>query len=101
MISGCPPSSCRLYAMLPAQPPYSRRISGTRKATLRMCICSGRMGAVAEYLTEFGIQTGIKTTFSYRVDGNLNLSSVAEVQLVCILQEALTNVRKHAQAEQV
>lgn len=57
--------------------------------------------AAEEYLTEFGIQTGVTTSFSYQVDGDLNLSSVAEVQLVCILQEALTNVRKHAQAGQV
>jgi signal transduction histidine kinase len=58
----------------------------------------GLESAVDEYLTEFGIQTGIKTDFSYLIDGELDLSSVAEVQLVCILQEALTNVRKHAQA---
>jgi signal transduction histidine kinase len=31
----------------------------------------------------------------------LNLSSIAEVQLVCILQEALANVRKHAHAHRV
>ena len=61
----------------------------------------GLDAAVDEYLTEFEIQTGIKTFFSYQVHGSLNLSSVAEVQLVCILQEALTNVRKHAQAGQV
>src|SRR5258708_16624617 len=29
--------------MLPAQPPNSRRSSGTRKATFNMWICSGRM----------------------------------------------------------
>ncbi|HEX5809684.1 MAG TPA: histidine kinase [Anaerolineales bacterium] len=57
--------------------------------------------AVDEYLAEFGIQTEIRTSFEYMVDGDLNLSSVAEVQLVCILQEALTNVRKHARAGQV
>src|SRR5690606_15883788 len=61
----------------------------------------GLEAAVREYLTEFDIQTGIETTFSYQVEGDLNLSSVAEVQLVCILQEALTNVRKHAQANRV
>jgi nitrate/nitrite-specific signal transduction histidine kinase len=61
----------------------------------------GLEAAVREYLTEFDIQTGIETTFSYQVDGDLNLSSVAEVQLVCILQEALTNVRKHARADRV
>jgi nitrate/nitrite-specific signal transduction histidine kinase len=57
--------------------------------------------AVGEYLTEFGIQTGVETRFDYQVDGELRLASVAEVQLVCILQEALTNVRKHARASEV
>jgi signal transduction histidine kinase len=57
--------------------------------------------AVDEYLTEFGIHTGVETNFSYQVEGDLNISSIAEVQLVCILQEALTNVRKHAQASRV
>lgn len=61
----------------------------------------GLDAAVEEYLTEFGIQMGIKTTFSFQIDGGLNLSSIAEVQLVCILQEALTNIRKHAQASRV
>lgn len=61
----------------------------------------GLHAAMDEYLAEFGIQTGIKTSFDYHVAGDLNLASVAEVQLVCILQEALTNVRKHAQASQV
>lgn len=61
----------------------------------------GLESAAEEYLTEFGIQMGVETTFSYHVDGDLDLSSVAEVQLVCILQEALTNVRKHARASRV
>jgi signal transduction histidine kinase len=61
----------------------------------------GLISAVGEYLTEFGIQTGVETEFTNRVEGDLNLSSVAEVQLVCILQEALTNVRKHALAGRV
>lgn len=61
----------------------------------------GMSAAVNEYLTEFGIQTGVETKFSYCIEGNLNLASVAEVQLVCILQEALTNVRKHARASRV
>jgi signal transduction histidine kinase len=33
--------------------------------------------------------------------GELKLSSIAEVQLVCILQESLANVRKHAHARKV
>lgn len=61
----------------------------------------GLEAAVREYLSEFDIQTGIETTFSYQVEDELDLSSVAEVQLVCILQEALTNVRKHAHANRV
>lgn len=59
------------------------------------------VSAVQEYLDEFGFQTSIKTQFNYQLDDDLDLSSVAEVQLVCILQEALTNVRKHARASQV
>lgn len=58
----------------------------------------GLVSAIDEYLNEFGIQTRIDTEFENEVAGSLNLASVAEVQLVCILQEALANVRKHAQA---
>jgi signal transduction histidine kinase len=61
----------------------------------------GLASAIKEYLDEFEIQTGVSTEFTYRGDGALNLASVAEVQLVCILQEALTNVRKHAKATEV
>lgn len=61
----------------------------------------GLISAVDEYLAEFSIQTGVETQFIDRVEGDLNLSSIAEVQLVCILQEALTNVRKHAGARRV
>jgi signal transduction histidine kinase len=58
----------------------------------------GLVSAIDEYLNEFGIQTRIETRFRNEVEGPINLSSVAEVQLVCILQEALANVRKHADA---
>jgi two-component system nitrate/nitrite sensor histidine kinase NarX len=61
----------------------------------------GLVSAIDEYLNEFGIQTQIKTQFKNELEGSLNLASLAEVQLVCILQEALTNVRKHAQASSV
>ncbi|MCB8966642.1 MAG: hypothetical protein H6660_07070 [Ardenticatenaceae bacterium] len=61
----------------------------------------GLISAIDEYLNEFGIQTQIDTHFENEVNGSLNLASLAEVQLVCILQEALTNVRKHAQANVV
>ncbi|MBL1172691.1 MAG: hypothetical protein HND45_09840, partial [Chloroflexi bacterium] len=58
----------------------------------------GLASAMDEYLQEFSIQTGIETEFRNEVEGELNLASLAEVQLVCILQEALANVRKHAKA---
>lgn len=61
----------------------------------------GLTSAIDEYLQEFGIQTGIETQFENEVEGDLKLASVAEVQLVCILQEALANVRKHANAAHV
>ncbi|MGD0876563.1 MAG: GAF domain-containing sensor histidine kinase [Anaerolineales bacterium] len=71
--------------------------------SLRTTLANGKglVSAIGEYLDEFSIQTGIETRFS--TDGNekLDLSSIAEVQLVCILQEALANVRKHAHAQKV
>ncbi len=56
----------------------------------------GVIPAIAEYLEEFGIQTKVGVQFVNEVAADTHLSSIAEVQLVCILQEALTNVRKHA-----
>ncbi len=61
----------------------------------------GVVPAIEEYLEEFGIQAQITTHFENQVQGELDIASLAEVQLVCILQEALTNVRKHAQAKHV
>jgi nitrate/nitrite-specific signal transduction histidine kinase len=68
--------------------------------SLRTTLASekGLVSAIDEYLNEFGIQTRIEARFNNEVAGPLNLASLAEVQLVCILQEALTNVRKHAAA---
>lgn len=57
--------------------------------------------AIKEYLEEFGYQTGIRTEFNNEIQEDICLASIAEVQLVCILQEALANVRKHARARQV
>jgi len=61
----------------------------------------GVITGIQEYLEAFGVQTHIATHFTHDVDGELDLPSLAEVQLVCVLREALTNVRKHAQASQV
>jgi nitrate/nitrite-specific signal transduction histidine kinase len=46
----------------------------------------GLVSAMGEYLDEFSIQTGIETCFANNLHGELKLSSIAEVQLVCILQ---------------
>jgi signal transduction histidine kinase len=71
--------------------------------SLRTTLASqkGLVPAIQEYLEEFGIQTHIETEFSNELEHEISLSSIAEVQLVCILQEALTNVRKHALAKKV
>ena len=71
--------------------------------SLRTTLASDRgvIPAIQEYLDEFGIQTQIETHFDNRAGDELELASIAEVQLVCILQEALANVRKHAQARNV
>jgi nitrate/nitrite-specific signal transduction histidine kinase len=71
--------------------------------SLRTTLATGKglVSAIGEYLEEFGIQTGIETHLSNALTGEIKISSLAEVQLVCILQEALANVRKHAQAQQV
>lgn len=61
----------------------------------------GLLSGMAEYLDEFGLQTHIATEFVAGFDGETDLPSLAEVQLVCVLREALTNVRKHAQASRV
>lgn len=61
----------------------------------------GVISGMQEYLDEFEVQTQIKTHFVNTVEGDLGLASLAEVQLVCVLQEALTNVRKHANAVHV
>jgi nitrate/nitrite-specific signal transduction histidine kinase len=71
--------------------------------SLRTTLANGKglVSAIGEYLDEFSIQTGIETSFSNDIHGELKLSSIAEVQLVCILQESLANVRKHAHARKV
>ncbi len=57
----------------------------------------GLVGALREYAQKFGRQSGIATEIE--LDGEPpQLSPAAEVQLVRVIQEALTNVRKHARA---
>lgn len=51
---------------------------------------------VEEYLQRWKEQTGISTQLT--IDADLVLPAAAELQLVRILQESLTNVRKHSRA---
>jgi len=58
----------------------------------------GLIPTLTEYLHEFSAQNGIGVEFEV-VDGRpIHLSPASEVQLIRIIQEALTNVRKHAGA---
>jgi nitrate/nitrite-specific signal transduction histidine kinase len=61
----------------------------------------GLVSALGEYLDEFSIQAGLEASFSTELTEAMELASIAEVQLVCIMQEALANVRKHANATRV
>ncbi len=56
--------------------------------------------AMANYIREFGSNNGLKVSFDYTRPFP-ELSPVAELQLLRIAQEAMTNVRRHAQATEV
>lgn len=56
--------------------------------------------SLAEYLREFQQRTGIATELTVP-EGEAHLSPVAELELLRIAQEALTNVRKHSGATKV
>jgi signal transduction histidine kinase len=60
----------------------------------------GLRRALADYVAQFGDRTGIATAFQadVREGAHEDLAPAAEVQLLRIAQEALTNVRKHANA---
>ena len=58
----------------------------------------GLKGALGEYLGKFSRQTGIKTTLRCDPAASRALTPRSEVQLLRVVQEALTNVRKHAGA---
>jgi len=62
---------------------------------------TGFLAALSEYVGEFGLQSGIKTYVQNNTTNEWSLSQFAETQAVRIIQEALTNVRKHAHASHV
>ncbi len=61
----------------------------------------GLEGALGEYLRKYARQTGIKATIHCDGSARRALSPRSEVQLLRVVQEALTNVRKHAGASHV
>lgn len=54
--------------------------------------------SLRDCVRELGLQTGLETHFESRLTTLPRLSPTAEVQLMRIVQEALTNIRKHAHA---
>jgi signal transduction histidine kinase len=58
----------------------------------------GLIPTLAEYLHEFREQTGIAVKLTVADDRATRLSPEVEIQLIRIIQEALSNVRRHAQA---
>jgi len=58
------------------------------------------ISALGNYIREFGDNNGIKVQFDYTKPFP-HLSPVAELQLLRIAQESLTNVRRHALATEV
>lgn len=60
-----------------------------------------RVTVLEHYLTQYRELTGISVDFIAGDGAHIELPTKAEVQLMRILQETLTNVRKHADATQV
>jgi signal transduction histidine kinase len=54
-----------------------------------------------EYLRKYSLQSGIRAALEVAPDAAVRFPPTAEIQLIRIIQEALTNVRKHAGAEHV
>jgi len=64
-------------------------------------LSGGLRRTLREYVERFGLQTGIPCHFEGHHGSAAALSPSTEVQLTRIVQEALTNVKKHAPGAQV
>ncbi len=73
-----------------------------REAILGLRVSTRRVGGLAatlqDYLHRFGRQSGMDVRLETPGDPALRLPSNVEIQVVRVIQEALTNVRKHARA---
>jgi len=56
------------------------------------------VSTLKEYVLRFGQLSGIRTSMEINNGGLLSLPATTELQVIRIIQEALTNVRKHAEA---
>jgi signal transduction histidine kinase len=56
---------------------------------------------IAAYLEKYGHQSGITATLENDLEADLSFPPRVEVQLIRVIQEALTNVRKHGAASSV
>jgi len=64
-------------------------------------VANGGLAAkLAQQTSDFTRDYGVKCELRV-ADGHLKLSSLAELQLLCVTQEAFNNIRKHAQATAV
>lgn len=70
-------------------------IMGLRSTSL---LRQGLMPALEEYGGRFGEQAGISVSFLSRLPKRVSAAPEVEIQIFRILQEALSNVRKHAGA---
>ena len=61
----------------------------------------GLEGSLREYMRKYSRQTGIAATVTCEGDTRRALSPRVEVQLLRVVQEALTNTRKHSHASRV
>ena len=62
---------------------------------------TGLEGSLREYLRKYSRQTGIAATLTCDGDTRASLTPRSEVQLLRVVQEALTNTRKHSEARHV
>ncbi|HJW21079.1 MAG TPA: sensor histidine kinase [Candidatus Limnocylindrales bacterium] len=58
----------------------------------------GLLTALAAYVEKFSQQSGVPVDLEATVGDEPGLSSSSEIQVIRVIQEALTNVRKHARA---
>ena len=73
-------------------------ILGLREASR---VDRGFIDSLEAYLEKYSHQSGIPATLETSIDGELPLPPRSELQIIRVIQEALTNVRKHGDARSV